>query len=543
MTTEISKLHDMDAWTLVDLPPGKRAIDNKWVYSYKGGAKKVHPNPDNTSTPREKARLVARGDRQIPGIDYDETYAPVIKLVSLRIMLTIAATLDLDLKHWDIVAAFVNGRLTEAVYMRQPHGFEDGSSKVCLLKSSLYGLCQSARAWYNKLDEVMTLISWKRLHSDYAIWVAPTGHEFVGAHVDDMAVAACKETRTLLKKHLHQHFQVTNLGDLRIYVGLSIERDRPAKTIYISQDDYVRKILKLFAMENCNAVSTPMLTVHASKRIQTPSLDDTAKKQYQRLIGCLLYLMHGTRPDLAYVVIRLSQHASAPQTHHWEDLKRVLRYLRGTTNARLVLAKKNEDGLIGYFDAAHGDAMDRRSTSGYLFSYCGSPISWSSKIQRTIALSTVEAEYMAGTEACKELIWIRSLYQGLRITLPTPITLRGDNTGAISLSKNPEFHQRTKHIELRERFISFLVTKNIVQVIYVPTHDMLADCFTKPLTRERHHVHSEQMGLDLRVVYVCGTCRADFTSKVALDAHTTDTDHGDPFTLAGKKRKVGALSQ
>lgn len=251
MEAEVKKLTDMDAWDLVTLPPGKRAIDNKWVYSFTGGAKKSKIGTTKehlTPTRQMKARLVARGDRQIHGIDYDETYAPVIKLVSLRIMLTIAALKNLDLKHWDIVAAFVNGQLTESVYMRQPIGFEDGTSRVCLLKSSLYGLCQSARTWYQRLDEILAMVGWKRLHSDYAIWIAPSRDEFVGAHVDDMAVAARKDTRRTLKQHLRKFLQVTILGDLHLYVGLKIDRNREINTIYLTQSDYTRKVLKMFSM-------------------------------------------------------------------------------------------------------------------------------------------------------------------------------------------------------------------------------------------------------------------------------------------------------
>ena len=286
-----------------------------------------------------------------------------------------------------------------------------------------------------------------------------------------------------------------------------------------------------------------------SKSIVTPLLDENGKKQYQRIIGCLLYLMHCTRPDLAYAVIKLSQFASAPQNHHWEDIKRILRYLRGTTNARLILGKRNTNAddadLVGFFDAAHGDTIDRRSTGGYIFLYHGSPISWTSKVQRTIALSTVEAEYMSGTEACKELIWIRQILLGfgvLAIDAPATI-LKGDNTGAIALSKNPEFHQKTKHIQLRERFISFLVDKNIVKVVYVPTEDMLADGLTKPLTKERHYRHLEKLGLDLQLTYNCGKCRLDFMSKADLDEHVASQKHGDLFTINGRKRKYGAISQ
>lgn len=183
-------------------------------------------------------------------------------------------------------------------------------------------------------------------------------------------------------------------------------------------------------MTSCNPVATPMLPAHAAKKIGTPPLNALATKQFQRLIGCLLYLMQGRRPDLAYVIIRLSQHSAAPQTHHWDDLKRVLRYLRGTPHARLALRKHNDDGLTGYFDAAFSDSPDCRSTAGYLFLYHGSPISWASKLQRTISLSTVQAEFMAGSEAYKELIWIRSVFCGLGLfddTTP-PTILPVDNT-------------------------------------------------------------------------------------------------------------------
>ena len=488
--------------------------------------------------------MVARGDRQVHGVDYEETYAPVIKLVSLRIMLTIAAVRDLDLKHWDIVAAFINGRLSEIVYMRQPQGFDDGSGRVCLLKSTLYGLCQSARAWYSRLDEILRIIHWKRLYSDYAIWVSPQGDEFIGAHVDDMAVAANKITRKLVKHHLRRFISISNLGDLSIYVGLTITRDRPNKLIYISQGEYAERILKMFGMENCNSLSTPMLPSQCS-----PSggslLNDADKSLYQKLIGCLLYLVHGSRPDLAYVVIRLSQHSSAPYSHHWDAIKRVLRYLRGTAHARLIIGNRAKETLMGYFDSAHGDAVDRRSTCGYVFLLYGSLVSWSSKIQRVIALSTVEAEFMAGTEACKELIWIRSICSGFGILPQSPIAatvLRGDNTGSIALSKNPEFHQKTKHIELRERFISFLVDKRIVEVVYVPTSNMLADGFTKPLTKDRHHLHAEKLGIDLLLTFTCANCRAEFLSKSDLDAHMVAYQHGNVYRI-DEKIGFGGLTQ
>lgn len=287
--------------------------------------------------------MVARGDKHVYGVDYEETYAPVIKLVSLRIMLTIAAVRDLDLKHWDVVAAFVNGRLSECVYMHQPSGVSDGSGRVCKLKSSLYGLCQPARAWYTRLDEIPQQIQWKRLFSDYAVWVSLKGADFIGAHVDDMSVAANKPTRKLVKQHLRQYLDVSNLGDLSIYVGVSITRDRPNKLLHLSQGDYAERTLKMFGMSSCNSLSTPLLPSGLFSGGQP--LDADGKTHYQKLIGCLLYLVHGSRPDLAYTIIRLSQYSSNPHPPHWDALKRTLHYLRETTHARLMLGHRHAEPL------------------------------------------------------------------------------------------------------------------------------------------------------------------------------------------------------
>ena len=351
-----------------------------------------------------------------------------------------------------------------------------------------------------------------------------------------MSVAANKSTRKLVKKHLRRFVEVSNLGDLSIYVGLSISRDRQKRLLYISQGDYAERTLKLFGMESCNCLSVPILP--SAPNTGGQPLDANDKKQYQKLIGCFLYLVHGSRPDLAYVVIRLSQHASDPLSNHREALKRTLRYLRGTAHARLILGCRSDEPLIAHFDSAYGDTIDHRSTCGYVFLLYGSLVSWALKIQRVIALSTVEAEFVAGTEACKELIWIRSVCHGFGLITGSDATiLRGDNTAAIALTKNPEFHQRTKHIAIRERFITFLVEKGIITVVYVPTSQMLADGFTKPLAKDRHYNHDEKLGIDLQLLYACANCRAQFATKGDLDIHISENDHGHIYRVDGRKRK------
>lgn len=500
MKKQLGKLEAAETWEVVDLPKGKRAIPCKWVYDLKDGTKAV--GTDEMSR-RETARLVARGDVQLAGIDYGETFAPVVKLVSLRMLLVLAAIYDVDLVHWDVVAAFLNGELSEEVFMSQPHGFNFGVGKVLRLKKSLYGLCQSSRVFYLHLDSVLSALGWKRLRAEWAVWIGPDGTEsgFIGCHVDDMCVGASKETRERLLRHLaSSKLTINDLGEITIYVGISITRFRTQQKIEIHQTSYIDKILASFGMTNCNPVATPMLESERDKLIstQTVVLSDEERVEYQRIIGCLLFLVHGTRPDIAYAVIRLSQFASKPQRHHWEAAKRVLRYLRGTRHAAITLGRRSGIELEGYFDAAHADNKDMRSTGGYVFLFHGSLVSWVSKVQRVIALSTTEAEYMAATEAARETIWITTLAKEIGFPVMESVVLKGDNTSSISLAKNPEFHQRTKHIALRERFINAVVESNTVTLQWVPTKSMLADSLTKPLPKDIHREHWEKLGLDLR---------------------------------------------
>ena len=331
MSTQLKKLSDAGTWELVFLSTGKRAIANKWVYSKKEGAKAAEATAEDSNL--HTARLVARGDLQSKGVDYDETFAPVVKLVSLRLLLTHAARKDIDIHHWDIIAAFLSGDLTQEVYMKQPTGFEDGTGRVCKLKKSIYGLCQSARAFYQKLDSVLKDKHWTRLNTEWAMWKDPYGN-MIGSHVDDMCVVAGPEVRKDLKKALeNEGILVHELGELDTYVGIQITRERERKQIYLYQEEYTAKVLKLFGMEDCHPVNTPF----EPKTFRGDPLTSEDRRQYQKLVGCLLYMMHATRPDLSFATIRLSQFASAPLTDYWLALKRLLRYLKGSLSAKLIL--------------------------------------------------------------------------------------------------------------------------------------------------------------------------------------------------------------
>ena len=523
MEAELSTLRKNDTWDLVPLPPGRKAFPNKWVFSYVGGPKLLERmekemrqlnNGELTEDMRqyldetrlrndqvvEKARLVARGDLQRHGIDYTETYAPVVKCVSLRILLIWAARRQLVTRHWDIVSAFLHGNLDLEVFMQQPQGFADGTNRVCRLKKAIYGLCQAARQFYIRLDEILRDLQFTRLASDWAIWIRPHDGAFIAVHVDDMAAAAVDDsTLDAIAKLLGSHLELKDLGSIRDYLGITIHRDN--NVFSLSQERYITQLLPDYAMDSAFEVHTPALESDRDRwnKDDSPLLaTPKAIKQYQALVGSLLYLMHATRPDLAFPVIRLSQYSAHPRDCHWQALKCILRYLKSTSSASLILGTPSvpdNDGLVGYFDAAHADNIDRRSTCGYIFLLFGSPISWASKVQRTIALSTTEAELMAGTEAAREALWIKGLTNVLFGTLRCE--LRGDNQGALALAVNPVFHQRTKHIEIRHRFISEAVNDGLLNVKYVPTKDMLADSLTKPLPRDSHLDHCLRIGLRL----------------------------------------------
>lgn len=424
--------------------------------------------------------------------------------------------------------------------MLQPLGFADGTNHICKLKKAIYGLCQAARQFYIRLDEILTEIGYVRVGIDWALWLGKDG-SCIASHVDDMAACGSPEQLDSAADHIRKYLDLKDFGEISRYLGINITRR--GNDYLLSQDHYIESLLEEYDMVQCHLVSTPMLSLDSLKDSESDSglLDDNLKKKYQSLVGSLLYLVHGTRPDISFSVIRLSQYSSKPRMVHWIALKRILRYLKGTIKACLIIKyDERQAGLIGYFDAAHADNDNRRSTCGYLFLLNSSPISWATKVQRTVALSTTEAEFMSGTEDTKEAMFIQQITSALFQHHPLPpAELRGDNQGALALATNPVFHPRTKHIDIRQRYISDMVNKKAITVKYVSSHDMLADGLTKPLMKERFLIHLKQMGLILDVsgsqsamvmsvtnssalkrrFVECDVCENIFRNDIALSQH------------------------
>lgn len=407
---EYKSLLQNKTWTITPLPPGCKVIQSRWVFKLKAGS--------SISAPRYKARLVAKGFTQRPGIDYGETYAPVVKHDSLRVVLALAAVHDLELLQLDIKTAFLYGNLEEELYLEQPEGFAIAGREreVCRLKKCIYGLKQASRVWNQHFDDFLQRFGLQRSSTDSCIYFRRNEKEFtiICIWVDDgLLASSSKDALIDILSYLSDHFDIRS-AQVDTFVGLQIKRDRQQRKLYVSQPVYTENILRRFNMADCNPRNVPAdPNVHltfgkSSSGEPVPTVKDTVP--YREAVGSLMFLMVSSRPDIAYAVSQVSRFCERPEAPHWNAVKRILAYLRGTTQHGLCFSGSSITQLFGYTDSDFaGNAVDRRSTSGFAFLFNGSIVAWSSRRQSCVALSTTEAEYVAAAEATKEAIWLRRL--------------------------------------------------------------------------------------------------------------------------------------
>ena len=392
MDSEMASLGKAGTYTLVPLPVNRTAIGCKWVYKTKRGAS-GHVN-------KYKARLVAKGFLQRYGVDYDETYAPVARFPSIRAILALAAHHDWELHQMDVKSAYLNGDLEEDIYMTQPEGYVAPGQQhlVCKLNKALYGLKQAGRTWHIKIDIALKRQHFTSLDADQCVYIRRQDAciTIIALYVDDLLIA-CSQLASLteLKKQLTAQFDMEDLGEASFLLGVDIRRDRSRRTLSIGQAAYVTSLLERHGMSDCKAVSTPMehsFRAATAKTLDNHKATDCETRDYQAIIGGVMFAMICTRPDIAFAVTTLAQFASNPTPIHAQALKRLLRYLRGTIDRRITYtgtgAIDSQPELVGYCDADWGGGSGCRSVTGYTFILAGGTISWQSKKQKTVALVT-----------------------------------------------------------------------------------------------------------------------------------------------------------
>jgi hypothetical protein len=487
MTEEYQSIMKNEVWEIVPRSKNKDGVSYKWLFKIKHAA--------NGSIEKYKARFVARGFSQKEGIDYEETFAPVARYTSIRTIIALAAKMKWKLHQMDVKTAFLNGVIEEEVYIEKPQGFEveDRKSHVCRLKKALYGLKQAPRAWYGRIDSFLTSLGFTKSKADSNLYFKIMDNEpvILLLYVDDLFLTGEEKLIAECKKRLAAEFEMKDLGLMHYFLGLEVWQS--PERIFLNQGKYTVEILKRFDMLECKSMNTPMEA--KLKLLVDTSSDLIDATLYRQIIGSLMYLTN-TRPDICFAVNTLSQFLVEPRRVHLVAAKHVMRYLKGTMDYGLSYDGDHDFTLSGYTDADWaGSVADRKSTSGCCFSLGSAMISWQSRKQSSIALSTAEAEYIAACSASCEAIWLRKLLTGLFDLEMRATVILCDNQSCIKMTENPVFHDRSKHIEIRYHFIRDMVQRGALKLQYISTDEQVADVLTKPLSRVKFEHFRDKLGI------------------------------------------------
>jgi len=474
MVEEFNALTANRTWDLVPAPPNANIVTGKWIYRQK--------LKSDGSLDRYKARWVLRGFSQQPGVDFEETFSPVVKPATIRTVLSLAISSNWSIHQLDVKNAFLNGTLEETVYSQQPSGFIDPTfpQHVCKLNKSLYGLKQAPRAWYTRFQSFILSTGFCSSRCDTSLFIRKSGNDiaYLLLYVDDIILTA--SSSALLQQiiaSLQQEFAMSDLGELQYFLGVTASRNTSG--LLLTQDKYALELLTRAKMQHCNPCATPIEVSPKLPAEAGPPVTDASL--YRSLAGGLQYLTL-TRPDIAHAVQQICLHMHDPREEHFSLLKRILRYIKGTIKYGLQITRSSSHDLLLYSDADWAGCPDtRRSTSGFCAFIGDNLVSWSSKRQQTVSRSSAEAEYRGVANAVAEACWLRQLLAELHRPLSKATVVYCDNISAVYLSTNPVQHQRTKHVEIDLHFVRDRVALGEVHVLHVPTTLQYADIFTKGL--------------------------------------------------------------
>ena len=502
MQEEKDSLDAHDTMEYVERPHGHKVIPVHWIFSTKVD--------EHGNVLRFKARLVAQGCRQVPGIDVGEVFAPTSSFGARRALLAVAAAQDFEIHQVDIKTAFLNGELEEEVYVTQPPGYENGNPRVvCRLKKALYGLKQAPRAWHKTLDVKLQTMGYTPCKSDAGVYVKTSpdgGKSYFLVYVDDLLIMSKgMESIEWAKGELQASFTIHDLGEVKEFLGCHVRRDRARQVIYLSCTSKIEALAEKFGVTSGGKSVDSMHREFCHTR--EPFLAQAEEvvgsgtplppgNRYAELVGSLLYIANTTRPDMAHAVGVLARYRHAATTAHWTEGIRILKYLLDTKDLALTLGGSSTV-LEGHVDSDFaGDLDEKFSTTGYILSVFGGAVVWCSTKQQSISKSTVEAEFLAASQAIKELAWLKGFLEELGVS-PWSIRLYCDNQGCIANLKNPLNTKYTKHIAVRFHFAREAIAKGQVDIRWIESTKNVADIMTKALNKVVFVGHRQNIGLRL----------------------------------------------
>ncbi|SOV02228.1 uncharacterized protein UDID_19147 [Ustilago sp. UG-2017a] len=471
---ELDGLEAMGTWEIVDVPPNTRLVDSKIVLRLKLDADGIPV--------RHKARLIAQGFTQWEGIDFEETFVPVAPLSAIRALLSLAVERNWEVHQLDITMAYLNSTLNHVIYMKPPEGAKVPKGKAYRVIKGLYGLKQSGREWNMEFDKSLRRSNFHRLDCAPCIYTRGEGDNFaiVVIYVDDtLIIAPTLETVRCIKEEIGQRWRMEDGGNVSHFLGIKITRNREAKTMDLEQTSYVKQLLDEHLDKRRRKSSVPLQDIP----VPETAASIAERKEYPQIVGKLLWLSNGTCPDISQAVGVLARYMTQPSREHYNAAQKVLQYLDHTRDIHLQYgSNKQQDFLMAHSNAnwASDTTAQHKSSSGSAVFMCGNLVAWKSALQRCTALSAVEAEFVAATEAAREVLFFKHLFEAVGIDVGIP-TIFSDNTGTIQVSKDPTQHWKLKHIDTKYHFIRDNVQDGKVRIKYINTADNLADLFTKPV--------------------------------------------------------------